>query len=430
MDHINDAQVNNKEGNGGNILRKQFLSKLNFKWDSFIVPVTEQEFFYANTTNPDTLTSPNFAASNLAYFVPPNSSTQGRRPMLHTLHKRQSTFVYGRPGDGKTSLRLAFEAQCRNMKDPSMTVFYELGRELDNEDAVTAHWQRISRQFAIDLFIQVLERYQPEFDDVSNSQIHALGMQLYYGGRPLRRLAQRITEELEPVEALGLSALWPSVGRIGVRYLGQSTGLVDLLHKAVASSVEMSKQGEPPLAAYWQNLQAQIEAARLWGFDNIYILVDGVDNWQRESDEMLQLIMPLLQHVPIFMKDNVYFKFFLPVTQNFPELVANFWQGDEAVSVPADSLTLSWDVQSLKVVLERRFKVVGSRRKGFNDFADNTFEQPLDDLLLQEADGSPRQLLNLASALINEMALMNKDLPDDQLPSITPQTWQQVKSSI
>ncbi|MBK8934522.1 MAG: hypothetical protein IPM76_19840 [Chloroflexi bacterium] len=194
------------------------------------------------------------------------------------------------------------------LKDPSLAVLYEIGPDFNQTMTLEEHWQRLSRQLAIDLFIQVIERFQPETSIVNEDHICILSKQMRIGGRPLQRLAERIIEDPQPVGTMGIANRWLSVGRLAVRKVTKSAELVHLLRQALMKSREEQR----PLETGWSQLVAGIQAARTWGFQRVFILVDGVDNWQRETDEMFHLIEPLLKETFVLQEQLVYCKFFLP----------------------------------------------------------------------------------------------------------------------
>lgn len=413
VDHIALPLKQGVEDEAESYIRKQILQKLGLNWDPFVTPVSEQEFLFASSPT-DGSRMPE--ATVLSYFIPPKKPNTSTQPVLSALSQANLAFVYGNPGQGKTSLRLAFEAQCRRLENPAMVVLYKMGPDMKQVQTAEDHWQMLARQLAIDLFIQIAERFQPEVDEISESQVCALAEQIGFGGRPLQRLVARIIEEPEPEGSLGIGQRWPSVGRLAVRYVAKSPALIKLLKKVQSRSVQF-KQASP---YGWEQLLRGVEAAHTWNFNHIYILVDGVDNWQRKNEEMFHLVEPLIRNTAKLQKLDLYGKYFLPKSIQVP--TENLWQGEPK----SYTLVLIWDDEALKKLLQARFRAAGSRRKGFNDLATDEFDTPLDDLLIQQAQGSPRRLLNFASALIDETAVANLQTEDDTLPKISPQIWHNI----
>ncbi len=409
---------------GKNSGRSAFLRKLGFKWDPFVVPVTEQEFSLAYAPSRVARHELNKVPESavLSCFVPPKNSVHPTHPILYDLRQPQPAFVFGQPGQGKTHLRLIFEAQCRGLEDPSLVVLYEIGPDFNQDMTLTDHWLKLSRQLAIDLFIQIVERFQSGKHIVTDEQIKVLGEQIRVGGRPLQRLIERIIVEPTPDGSMGLAHRGPSVGRLAVRHVTKSDELIHLLQLVLTKSEE---EEERPFDSAWSQLLSGIEAAEIWGFPQIFVLVDNVDNWQHETDGMLRLVQPLVEETIALQGHEVYCKFFLPEVLRSP--LESIWHtNDHLRHTEAFFITLTWDQTELKKLLLARFRASGSRRKGFTDLSTDDFTKPLDDLLIQQSQGSPRELLELASRLINETAVANQTKKEEQVLAITPEMWQEV----
>jgi hypothetical protein len=370
----------------GEMDRKQFLTELGLKWDPFLQPVAEQELAFASRSPSP---SPQKEPLPLTHFVQPDNPVALGKSLLTTLRQPIPTFVFGEPGMGKTSLRLALESQYRRVPDGTLIVNYLFGKEKEQLLTAAAHWQRLSEQLAIDAVIQIVEQFNPAFDRPNEPQINALSRLIKGGGRPLQRLAQRIIHESEPERFLGAATLWYSVRRIPVRYVGRSPELQNLLEKAL--------QQLPERSSGWEDLLA---AAREWGFDLCLIFADGIDNWNRPPEEMFQTIKPLLTAQASFANNKIYFKWFLP--QELNEQIVRFLSSNKEDNVKApDLITLTWSKEALRRLLTARFAAAASRRGGLSDMAEKELAEELDDLLLAAAQGSPRRLLQLVSALID-----------------------------
>ncbi len=115
---------------------------------------------------------------------------------------------------------------------------------------------------------------------------------------------------------------------------------------------------------------------------------------------MMPLIKPLLQEALSLAQKETYFKYFLP--KSLQEPIENFLnQPPDQNGLQPLITTLIWDKPSLKRLLKARFRSAGSRRVSFNNLAP-TLKESLDDWLLNHAHGSPRRLLQLINALIDE----------------------------
>ncbi len=417
-----EYQVESESGKGS--IRSAFLRKLGFKWDPFVVPVTEQEFSLAYAPSSVAKHELNKVPESavLSCFIPPQNSVHPTHPVLYDLRQPQPAFVFGQPGQGKTHLRLIFEAQCRGLEDPSLVVLYEIGPDFNQEMTIADHWLKLSRQLAIDLFIQIVERFQSGKHTVTDEQIKVLGEQIRVSGRPLQRLIERIITEPTPDGSMGLAHRWPSIGRLAVRHVTKSDELIHLLQLALTKSEE---EEERPFGSAWSQLLSGIEAAQIWGFQQIFVLVDNVDNWQHETEGMLRLVQPLVEETVTLQDYEVYCKFFLPEVLRSP--LERIWHTNDYLrNTEAFFIALKWDQTELKKLLLARFRASGSRRKGFTDLSTDDFTESLDNLLIQQSQGSPRELLELASRLINETAVAIQTRKEEKVPAITPEIWQEV----
>jgi hypothetical protein len=172
-------------------------------------------------------------------------------------------------------------------------------------------------------------------------------------------------------------------------------------------------------------LLAGLSAARLWNFERCFVLLDGVDTHTRRRDTqfMLELLTPLVQALPQLEKQQLWFKLFLPdtlqqsVSDALQQLTSN-------LTFPSVTFIMDpWQSRDFRQLLIERFRVAGSRRVGFDDLAAATMPDSLDQLLFQAAQGSPRRLLQLISALID--AHVARD-PHDRF--LNPDDWNTMRA--
>jgi hypothetical protein len=375
--------------------RRYFLHQIGLKWDPFIMPVSEQELAFSGLVSKEQLThSLSEDIFPLAYFVPPPNPVNPEQSLLSNLRQKGTAFVFGAPGSGKTSLRLALEASCRRVPDKTLAVSYLLGQDVAGVLTLDAHLKRLSQQLAMDAFIQVAEQYKPGIDILDEDQRQALAELIRIGGRPLQRLAERLISEPKPEGLWGLAERWRSVGRLPVRHVSYSSDLLALIKQAMSKIPATAPV--PEGAAF----SVGLTAAKQWGFQKVLVLVDGVDNWWREPDKILALIAPLLQKTAEWQNGRIYCKYFLP--KDLQKLVEAFVDQNSIQFIPEPLLAiLTWDKKALRRLLAVRFRAAGSRRINLDDLAGIELADKLDELLLTEAHGSPRRLLQLVSALID-----------------------------
>lgn len=375
--------------------RQNFLRQIGLKWDPFIMPVSEQELAFSGLSPQDQ--SSELSAqevSSLAYFIPPQNPADPERPFLFALRQPATAFIFGKPGSGKTSLRLWIEANCRRVPDKSLVVSYLFGQDVEEVLTTEDHQLRLSQQLAVDAFIQIIEQFKPGIDVPGKEQHAALSTLMTLGGRSLQRLAARLITEPEPASRLGLAERWRSVGRLPVYHVAQSPELLALLQCAMNKTPgPASKSGRAALSAGWA-------AAKEWGFEKALVLVDGVDTWRREPERMLALIMPLLQQTVTWQAERLFCKYFLPENLRAP-VKAFIDQHAGQLTLEPFIAELTWNRDALCRLLAKRFQAAGARRTGLGDLAERELAEQLDELLLAASQGSPRRLLQLVSTLID-----------------------------
>jgi len=389
------------------------------KLDPFATPVAEQELALSVAPRPSLWVAPLSEGESrtptfFEFVSPPPLSGlpagQTIQQVLGVLREPRSAFLYGPPGIGKTTLRLALEADCRRRPDRILVISYPLTADLNEPPNLEAHWSQLAEALAIDLFIQIVEQFSPLDPEPMPAQIDALRTQIRIGGHGLRRLAERILDEPEPEALVGLGLLWPAVDRPAVRRVVRSTALINLLHRSLQDDTPSlsSPVGE-------QAILAGLQATDRWGFQKAFVLVDGVDTRRRDHKFMLALIRPLLNALPKWESHHLFFKFFLPLELRTAVSTAIKRMTPHLTSQPFESIIGPWNSSSLQKLLAERFRVGGSRRVGFGDLAVPELRGQLDGLLIQAARGSPRRLLQIISRLIDTHAIRD---PHDRLISL------------
>jgi hypothetical protein len=173
-----------------------------------------------------------------------------------------------------------------------------------------------------------------------------------------------------------------------------------------------------------QGFEALIEIVRRQGFKALMCLVDQVDAVDRvesQPEKMVQLLWPLMrvswQAVP-----GITFRYFLPISVE-PLLQA---QTDTLHLDRYRVVHLKWRPGDLQKLIEQRLRVSS------NYLVDSLgqlcepgpqFDVPIDQALVQLAEGSPRATIWLANRLI-ELHCQSAE----PLRFIQPSTWEQVKA--
>ena len=193
--------------------------------DPFVMPVSEQELEFSQSAVSDGARQPSF----FDLVAPPplhNLPHMSIDESLKLLREPRTSFIYGVPGSGKTTLRLALDAYLRQKPDRTLSITY---RYFPIKPTADHHWHALAKELAVDLFIQIVEQFE-SFRNPTPEQIEALRAQIVVG--KLTHLVDRILDNPEPSSLWGLSAYWPSVYRATVRRVASSPAVLDLLHQS------------------------------------------------------------------------------------------------------------------------------------------------------------------------------------------------------
>jgi hypothetical protein len=344
---------------------------------------------------PDTRT---LRFSPVAYFVDP-FQIQGQGSAYALLRSKEHTIIIGEAGTGKTTMRLAVEANIRSRPDRTLVMSYLPGREQVQSMTLDDHLDRIRRAMSVDLFVQIVEQYNFAARKPSYEQNEALA-KLIDGELQLKRVVGSLVYETDTVPNWGMADLWRRVARPVVRPVNVQPEMRDWAQAILALSNELSlnrdeRSGESSLSR-WREALGTVQ---LWGFKHVFLMVDSIDAKTEDPAEMMALIEPLLNRLGTFQREGVFLKLFIPLELN------------EAVRRVASSMPpqykpvirqLQWNEKGLRELMKARFRAVGSYREGFGDLVVPELSGKIDNILIREAKGSPRKLLRLINALIEE----------------------------
>ncbi len=412
------------EGETAENPREAYLMSIGFRRDPFVLAVAEQEYGFGDglrlnghvgsdgtalTARRSELFSP------LAYYVDPHP--RGRRPVtLETLCAPGHVFVFGAAGQGKTTLRLAAEARVRGEARRTLIVTYLLRHDAARLTTLDGHLDAMAEALTVDLFVQVVEKFEAA-PPPSADQTGRLGALIGHYARQLKELVKDLIDNDEPSPVWGYGKLWRSLNRPVIRPVSRSprlrAWLVDLGEELEPAS---SLLVERPARARWE---FALHTARLWGFGDVLVGIDGVDTQERDVAKMYALVAPLVAALAAFSLEKVYLKGFFPieVEERVTEQVAA-----EPARTDVTLIRLRWSRTRLRQLLGARFQAGGSRRYGFDHLVEPALRPDFDDRLVREAKGSPRRLLELVSRLIQTHGSARSSAHGGQR-AITAEEW-------
>ncbi|QAY77788.1 P-loop ATPase, Sll1717 family [Sphingosinicella sp. BN140058] len=186
------------------------------------------------------------------------------------------------------------------------------------------------------------------------------------------------------------------------KYGGQIVNLIS----AIVTKFEMGKieliAGEreinkPTVMAYFERL---IGVAAKLGFESVYVLVDRVDETlatQNDANSSFEFIESLLLDLHILETRGVAFKFFL-----WDQIKSRYLSsGARTDRIPMYSL--NWNLEEMSTMLRERLKAYsGGSIASLNELLPEDLEYDLHSLVCVLAVGSPRDMIRLCKAIIDE----------------------------
>ena len=174
---------------------------------------------------------------------------------------------------------------------------------------------------------------------------------------------------------------------------------------------------EPPLPV--AQLQEFVQLLRFLGLDAVYILVDRVDELPETAQTPqagVALLRPLLNDLSLLQSSHLAFKFFLP-TEMQPAV--------EAIA-RTDRIVfrhVTWASSDLQRLLEARLKAFSDGRISSLSQVSDVNLKDLDKQLVEQAAGSPRNLIRLGELAFSEHCR----LPVDDRVQIDTEDWKRAR---
>lgn len=355
-------------------------------------------------------TSDPFASTNAEteenledYFVPP--------PYFDTVigdpRSPKGSVIFAPRGSGKTAQRRMIEQQSLIDNATFLCLTY------DTFDGVAASYSLEKHQIALCrlLTIAILSRLEADTVDAFFLNSHQKEVlkacaETFVGGLNV----QEYQKAVQSVKSLGDKAadFWNKYGGV------VAAGLAILMKKAGLDGVEvpsqLAQQAQDTASSTRYFYSQLVEMCQALDWEAVYFLIDKVDETSETSGNAAtayRLIKPLISDLPTLELPGVAFKFFL-----WDRLNEHF----DAQGGRPDRLKvvkLNWTVNELATMLGRRLSAYSEERvTSFNDLMSENSEVDAHLLLAYLSNGSPRDMIRMAGAVISEHTRMSSNGSD------------------
>ncbi len=379
------------------------LGTLRLEHDPFCAPTAELEL----QINPED--SPFFS-----YFVDPPyrlTGTRVRQPLLDYLKTPQPCCVYGQTGTGKTAVKTMLEAECRALPEQTLVVSLGLGKGEPVQLDERRLWQRLTEALAVDLFVQVIEQLDGLQKVLKPGLVAELGRFWQAHIPQFHRTVKRELLRAES-ETADISTWWRVWDRPVIRYTPLTARRKAFIEKVLGqASGRQQKEGGDGRFHFQQGLKL----AQKCRYERLYLLIDvpgGIQPNELDIAELLHFLFDLTDYsLPM------YTKLFFP--QSFqPD--AEYVFVEENMTLELFTAVLNWNQPAaFQKLLTHRFRTAGTWIRSLNTIIETAVVAEINKLLQQEANQSPRFLLQIISRLIDSHA---NHAPDIFL--ITLADWQ------
>ena len=330
------------------------------------------------------------------YFTPPPFFNAVFGDLAHP----KSAVVFAPRGGGKTAQKRKIELQSTN--EPLLCCTYNtfdiVGRKLEDID-LNYHLNNVIRRVLVGVLTALRIR---GVSGVSNEDRHLLYLMTK---AHLAKLGQsELRESISAVKTFGDQAKewWNTfTGPVGIVLNG-------LLSKVgfPAADIQRFETDGGTLGALLDQLGFLRRIAQILGFKCIYILVDRVDENQltnAKGSNAFRFIEPLLTDLQVLELDSVSFKFFL-----WDLLLDDY----RAVARPdrVKNYVLEWNHGQLQTMLGERLKAhSGGKVSSLSQICPLAGRWNLDQLVCLFAQGSPRTVIRICKAIIDQQSELNAD---------------------
>ncbi len=382
---------------------RYLLGTLRLEHDPFCAPTAELEL----QINP--ADSPFFS-----YFIDPPyrlTGTQVRRPLLDHLKAPQPSCVYGQAGTGKTAVKTMLEAECRALPEKTLVLSLGLGKGEPVQLDERLLWQRLTEALAIDLFVQVIEQFDRLQKVLTPKMVQSLS---HFWQTQIPQFRRTVKRELLRAEGetADISTWWRVWDRPVIRYTPLTAGRKKFIEAILETVAEQQGSGNGR-----SQFQEGLKLAQKCRYERLYLLIDvpgGTRPNELDIAELLHFLFDLTDFsLPI------YYKLFFP--QSFqPD--AEYVFVEENMTLELFTAVLNWNQpEPFQKLIEQRFRTAEVWIRNLNTIIETAVVAEINKLLQQEANQSPRFLLQTISRLIDSHA---NHAPDIFL--ITLDDWQRM----
>jgi hypothetical protein len=382
------------------------LGTLRLEHDPFCAPTAELEL----QINPED--SPFFS-----YFVDPPYQLGGEQvaeSLLDRLKAPQPSCVYGGRGTGKTAVKTMLEAECRALPEQTLVVSLGLGKGEPMQLDQTLLWQRLTEALAIDLFVQVIEQFDQLQKVLKPALVAELGRFWSAHVPQFRRTLKRELLRTES-ETADISTWWRVWDRPVIRYTPLTAERKAFIEAVLQQAV--GEREELEMGNGRSHFQQGLKWAKKCGYERLYLLIDLPGSTQPNELDVAELLRFLFDLTDLSLP--IYYKLFLP--QSFqPD--AEYLFVEENATLELFTAVLNWNQPpAFQELLTNRFRTAESWIRNLNTIIEQPVVAEINKLLQQEANQSPRFLLQTISRLIDSHA---NHAPD--IFRITLADWQRM----
>jgi hypothetical protein len=319
--------------------------------------------------------------------------------LLAVLQRREVSLIFAPAGMGKTATRLALEFALRldrNQRILAVTYLPQLTRFANietgpgtDEQRLSIHLRELTAEACIDLLVQAIERFPERVyaPDEPQQRIYWQALRRQAAAAPpvLSRLLRKAQLDAGPD-----GVLWR-----GLRSVVRHVAVTDSW-KRLLSTLAAATRGEHMRQVSWEEC---LYDSRALGFEAAFVLIDAIDDGSFEAETFFEVIRPLFAAIDELQKQGVYLKCFLPLAVR--PLIESYL--DVLTLTPKIATIDSISAESLQRLIGERFVAASMSMASFRslDWLGQELGESIQERLVTIAEGSPRRLLELASALLD-----------------------------